>query len=535
MAAEVSCPGCGAAVIFEVGSSIVRICEFCESAVARGDRDPEDLGKVAALIDTPSILSLGLRGTYAGVGFQLVGHSQLENQAGGTWDEWYANFSDGRWGWLAEAQGKFYLTFEKEIPEKLEKELPSFDALGVGRSVKIGKDELVVAEKGEAKYVGAAGEIPFRWLPGGSSIYADLAGGRSRFVTLQYEDDGIQVYTGREVRYEDLNIDEGGGAVAEKRAKRAEALHLNCPQCGGALEIRVPDRTERVGCPSCGSLLDAAQGKLSFLAKAAKFKGTPQIPLGTKGKIDGVEYTAIGFLRRSVTVSGSRYPWSEYLLYQPKEGFRWLVQSDNHWSFVTPLAPGEAKPSLGGVKYEGKNFKIFQKEDATVEVVLGEFYWRVHEGETVLASDYIKPPFQLSEEVSYVKEPEEDNDDEEPPKKGKKQKRKRKKKLEKGEVTWALGRYIPVEDVESAFGVKRLPRPTGIAPNEPFKHSWVYRPWMWLAGTTVVLFIFALILSAGNVAKVWKKSVKNCTKQNTHLQVACNLSTSNLCPGIRIS
>ena len=87
---EVSCPGCGAPIVFNIGSAVVAICEHCSSAVARGDRDPEDLGKVAALVETQSPLALGLRGSYAGVGFELVGRAQLEHAAGGIWDEWYA-------------------------------------------------------------------------------------------------------------------------------------------------------------------------------------------------------------------------------------------------------------------------------------------------------------------------------------------------------------------------------------------------------------------------------------------------------------
>lgn len=36
-AVEVSCPGCGSALRFEIGSSLVKICAHCRSAMARGD------------------------------------------------------------------------------------------------------------------------------------------------------------------------------------------------------------------------------------------------------------------------------------------------------------------------------------------------------------------------------------------------------------------------------------------------------------------------------------------------------------------
>ena len=108
MPIEASCPACGAPISFKIGSSIVVVCEFCNSVIARGDRKLEDLGKVADLAETGSPLDIGLRGMYQGVSFELTGRAQLGHEAGGVWDEWYAAFADGRWGWLAEAQGRFY-------------------------------------------------------------------------------------------------------------------------------------------------------------------------------------------------------------------------------------------------------------------------------------------------------------------------------------------------------------------------------------------------------------------------------------------
>ena len=48
---------------------------------------------------------------------------------------------------------------------------------------------------------------------------------------------------------------------------------------------------------------------------------------------------------RSVEFEGVRYYWQEYLLYNPAVGFRWLVESDGHWSYVSAVSP--AKYSVG--------------------------------------------------------------------------------------------------------------------------------------------------------------------------------------------
>src|ERR1044072_5342669 len=161
-----NCPACGAPVAFKQGSSIVVVCEFCHSVVARTDRALEDLGKVAEIVETGSPLDLGLTGSYQSVRFELTGRAQLGHEAGGFWDEWYAAFSDGRWGWLAEAQGRFYLTFHIQVPSP--NTLPAFDSLQLGQQVWAipAQSPPVVAEKGTARMLAASGEIPYLLTPG---------------------------------------------------------------------------------------------------------------------------------------------------------------------------------------------------------------------------------------------------------------------------------------------------------------------------------------------------------------------------------
>src|SRR5436190_1803239 len=78
-------------------------------------------------VKTDSPLSIGLAGKYNGKSFRLTGRAQMRHALGGVWDEWYAAFSDNKWGWLAEAQGRFYMSFEEPL-----KELPDFNSLVVG-------------------------------------------------------------------------------------------------------------------------------------------------------------------------------------------------------------------------------------------------------------------------------------------------------------------------------------------------------------------------------------------------------------------
>lgn len=480
MSVEVSCPGCGAVIEFKVGSAIVAVCPYCRSAVARGDRRVEDLGKVAALVDTDSLLAVGLRGRYQGVPFDLTGRTQLGHVAGGVWDEWYAHFADGRWGWLAEANGHFYLTFEHKINAG---SLPPFDRLELGRRFKMSGAEapLLVAEKGEARALGAEGEIPFRLQPGATYEYADLSGPKGEFGTLDYSEDPPLLFLGREVTLDDLDLP-ATVKPARRERRQVAGAHLSCPHCGGALELRAPDKTERVTCPSCGSLLDVNQGQLVFLKALEPTAHEPAIPLGSAGKLDGQDWTVIGFMVRSVLIEGTHYPWDEYLLYHERDGFRWLTRSDDHWNFVETLPPGAVSREGKTAVWEGQTFRLFQKAPAYVDHVLGEFYWKVEVGEEVQTADFIQPPLMLSREVTHYEG------------------------QDKGEVNWSLGRYLPVADVEKAFGVSKLPRPLvgSVAPNQPFLYWRMYLYWGLFAGLGLLLYVLVCLVNRERV--VYEKS-----------------------------
>jgi ssDNA-binding Zn-finger/Zn-ribbon topoisomerase 1 len=487
---QASCPACGAPIIFKIGSSMVVICEFCNSVVARGDRRLEDLGKVADLVETGSPLDVGLRGVYRGVSFELTGRAQLGHQAGGIWDEWYAAFQDGRWGWLAEAQGRFYLTFQKPMPEQ--SLIEPFDMLELGEPVTALSSSvpLVVAEKAVARALGAKGEIPYKLVPGQEYEYADLSGAHGEFATLDYSESPPLVFVGREVALAELGFPANVSAP-EREARHVAAIQLSCPQCGGPLELRAPDKTERVTCPNCGSLLDVSQGRLKFLKALDLGKVKPIILLGSVGEFGGVRLTVIGFMQRSVEYDGVRYYWEEYLLYNPQAGFRWLVRSDDNWSFVEPLPPGAV--TVGGSKdrvarYDGKRFKLFQDANARVEHVFGEFYWKVSTGEFARAADYIRPPQMLSKEESLISTQGEG--------KG--------RKASTGEINWSLGTYVRRGDVEKAFGINGLPRTSKIAPNQPYPHKKIYKYWLLLSIAMLVFGLFAM--SIGSRRKVLEET-----------------------------
>ena len=87
-ALQSTCPSCGGPIEFTAGSTIVLVCPYCRSAVARTDRGLQDLGKVAEIVESQSPLKLGLKGTFNGQRFELTGRAQMRHELGGFWEEW---------------------------------------------------------------------------------------------------------------------------------------------------------------------------------------------------------------------------------------------------------------------------------------------------------------------------------------------------------------------------------------------------------------------------------------------------------------
>jgi hypothetical protein len=467
---KANCPSCAAPIEFQKGSTIVLICPFCRSAVARTDRGLDDLGKVAEIVDSESPLKLGLKGHYKGQRFELTGRAQLRHELGGVWDEWYATFSNGWVGWLAEAQGRFYLTFYQPLPQGAQ--LPSFENLQLGQPVAAIPNQapLMVTEKGTAASVAADGEIPYKLEPNERSNYADLSGAGNAFGTIDYSINPPWVFVGSQVTLEEIGL--GDAKSVKREAARVATDGMGCPNCGGPLSLTAPDKAERVTCPYCNSLLDVNQGKLTWL-KALKPPPAPPefvLPIGAEGTfMNEARFRIIGAVVRSVTIDGIKYFWHEYLLYNPLVGFRWLVHSDNHWNFVEPVNPAEVGVSGSTVTYNGQTYKIFQDAPAVVEFVQGEFYWRVEQGETVRAIDYVAPPLMLSQEATNK------------------------------EINWSIGVYQTNADIEKAFGVSDLPKPWSVAPNQPFTGGFYIKWGFGLLGLLLLVAIFMLPFSFSSV------------------------------------
>jgi hypothetical protein len=220
---------------------------------------------------------------------------------------------------------------------------------------------------------------------------------------------------------------------------KPQAKALNCPQCGAAIILRSLGHAETVVCESCHSILDAKDPNLQILQKFEAITGgdRPLIPLGTRGKLRGVDYEVIGFQRRGIQVEGISYHWHEYVLFNPYKPVRYLTEYNGHWNDVS-VCKELPVTQFASANYLGEVYKHFQSSDATTDYVLGEFPWQVRVGEHAAVVEYVKPPRVLSAEKSA------------------------------SEVTWSVGEYMYGADIWKSFNLPgRPPEAAGVYENQP--------------------------------------------------------------------
>lgn len=449
------CPQCGAPVEFRSSIAISSICEHCRSVVVRRDFQVETFGQVAELPPDLSPLQIGTQGRWQGRSFTLIGRMRL-HYGDGSWTEWCADFGEGTHGWLAEVMGFFMVSFAHSV-----KLPPLGENIPAGQILNIGGEAWRVTDVKTGQCIAAEGELPLVPPPGWSRTSVDLTGPEGHFGSIEISDDGQEFYSGDYAEFADLNFSNlrkvpGWDKDADITRRQSDAI--SCPSCGAPVTLRAEGQSMTAVCGSCAGILDTSTPHLREIGKVAQktLKIKPLLPIGTRGVLKDEQWEVIGFMRRR-----DRWcMWDEYLLFNPWSGFRFLVTFNGHWSLVRIL-PGHFTQN----RWQGETFRLFAREEAVANDVLGEFYWRVKNGEKALLSDFVSPPYVLSkEEMPGL-----------------------------NEVTWSGGEYVDAQEVQKAFAASgaKLPSPRGTYLNQPNPHS---QRWREVRGTFIFLLLGYLLI-----------------------------------------
>ena len=241
---------------------------------------------------------------------------------------------------------------------------------------------------------------------------------------------------------------------------------LNCPNCGGTIALRAAGSTVSLVCEHCGSTLDATQPELRVIVEANRALHRPLIPLGSRGELDGVTWEVTGYLERT----DGEEPWSEYLLFNPYEGYAFLVDDGDRFSLGRLLdrVPGWDNNALS---VDGRAFEpTWPTYEARVTFVVGEFYWRVKVGERVQVTDYAAPNLMLSAEENGA------------------------------ERSWTQSRLLDRGIAEAAFGIPARQASWGSTPraDEPFPYRRRLREALVIAALAAAVLLFLGITTPGS-------------------------------------
>lgn len=496
----VNCPTCGNRVSFRTEFSTHAVCGSCDSLLVRQGAQVDQIGKVAELQPDGSPLRVGSQGEYNSTGFELIGRIQL-SFGDGYWNEWHLLFSNGQTGWLGEAMGEYFINSLAKISGGL----PGPRDLAPGDGLSLAGEAFVATGSVTSKLVSFEGELPFIVESHDPFLTIDLRSSTGKAATIDYSESPPLLFMGEYKPFASFNFKglraegEGDDEIAATGTAEAGVSNFNCPSCGAPHSVAGGVRSKVLVCEYCGSAVDVSNPKLQILWKEASMREEVQrgitLPLRSSARIDGQEFQLIGFLKKSVTYEGIKYPWVEYLLYNRLVGYRWLVESDGHFTYIEPMdrlplrgSGPVTRPDEQAISYEGRTYRHFQTSSPRIDAVAGEFYWRVDMKDTATNFDYVCPPYMISLESSATG------------------------------FVWSHGRYLSQDEVCQMFSLQKRPRPcVGVAPCQPNPYEESSRS-NWRVFWVAVLLGFGLLISgvlAGRGAVAWTSGSQNYETYHT--------------------
>jgi hypothetical protein len=463
------------------------VCGYCQSTVVRSGDTLARTGKMSELFEDFSPLQLMASGRWEGKPFTLIGRLQYK-YAQGMWSEWIAGFDDGSTGSLSEDNGAFVFSTALATSSAI----PAASNFVVGKTTAINGKSFTIAANNTVSLLSAQGELPKLPALGTPFEVVELRGDQGDVISIDYNVIPAAVSSGRAVLLEDLQLK----GLKDEQAKTESGQQFACPNCAASLQVSLAT-TKSLTCSSCNSIIDVSQGVAGQLSHVLQTEPVaPLIALGSTGQLQGVLWQLVGFQHRmgyAVDDPDEHFGWTEYLLYNKKRGFTFLVDSTEGWSLATPttgaptLSPNGSTATYLNNKYDRKySYK------AETNYVAGEFYWRVERGQQSSNTDFEKGAVLLSREETP------------------------------NEVTWSMGGKISSAAVAKSFNLKDGALDGGLdggSGSDIFK-SLDAKPTSGIAGVgcgTIVILILILLLFLFLISRCSScdPNVENCSSSRS--------------------
>ena len=198
---KLSCPACGAEVLFKSRASVLGVCSFCSSTLVRDDMNIESLGKMTEMPQDMSPLQIGTTGIFEGSKFEVVGRQRIGWESG-SWNEWYLYFDSGKDGWLADAQGFYMVSFQMIEQTKI----PELSSLKIAEPIQLNGSQYIIDDIHQVACVGSQGELPVKSLKGRKSTSVDLVGPNNSFGNIDYSTEGDRLFFGKYIDFDNLKF-----------------------------------------------------------------------------------------------------------------------------------------------------------------------------------------------------------------------------------------------------------------------------------------------------------------------------------------
>ena len=220
-----------------------------------------------------------------------------------------------------------------------------------------------------------------------------------------------------------LSIDYGGAAPARSRAaarccwtscssracaKRAPrkkaARQFACPHCGAQVEVALAS-SKSITCRSCNSLIDLTQGMGGELRHAHAGRAGPaadsagHAPASCRA-CNGRWWAIQHRMGHEPGDPDEHFGWDEYLLYNRKRGFIFLVDSAGRLERrqAHHRRARRCRPASRPRPTWARSYQLKYSYDAQTTYVAGEFYWPVERGQKTFNRDFAKGTSLLSME-----------------------------------------------------------------------------------------------------------------------------------------
>ena len=193
---------------------------------------------------------------------------------------------------------------------------------------------------------------------------------------------------GRSVLLDELKL----SGLRDASAKEENGRQFSCPNCGAQVAVTLAT-SKSITCRACNSIIDLSQGLGAALKHAIQDEPvSPLIALGSLGQLQGAQWQVVGFQHRmghEPDDADELFGWDEYLLYNQKRGFAFLVDSEEGWSMVRPTTGAPQMAATGRTAtYLGTTYQLKYSYNAETTYVLGEFYWPVERGQKTFNRDF---------------------------------------------------------------------------------------------------------------------------------------------------